>query len=567
MPSASLATRATPSWAFARWLPEGRELPAQDWDLRHAGILVLVWLHAAGLVAFGLYRGYAPLQAGAEGGLVALIGLVASWEKLSRRFRCCAASLALVTASAILVQFSGGYIEAHFHFFVVLAVVSLYQDWAPFLLAVVYVAVDHGAIGTLFPAWVYNHPDAIAHPWKWAAIHAAFVFAESAALLAGWKVAEEARSRTSLVLESAGDGIVGVGADGRVIFANPVAATLLRAEDAGLRGRELAEFVKPGGDRPDPFSNARSRSDQSVHRGETLLVRARDGSAIPAEWVSTPIAKGGVAIGSVITLKDISERKRVEAELDAHREHLEETVRQRTAALRGANRELEAFSYSVSHDLRAPLRSLDGFSHALIEDYGGKLDERGLDYLQRVRKASQRMARLIDDLLTLSRVTRAPLAREPVDLSAMARAIVGELRAASPERDVDAVVAEGLAVRGDARLLQLALQNLLGNAWKFTSKHERARIEFGAEVQRGRTIYHVRDDGAGFDMAYAGKLFGAFQRLHTSDEFEGTGIGLATVQRVIRQHGGSVWARGAIERGSTFFFTLNEYDPTEDPHE
>ena len=238
-------------------------------------------------------------------------------------------------------------------------------------------------------------------------------------------------------------------------------------------------------------------------------------------------------------------------------------VRSRTLAehasrdLEDANRELEAFSYSVSHDLRAPLRSIEGFSQILLEDYAEKLDEEGQNYLGRVRAASRRMALLIDDLLDLSRVSRSPLRRELVDLSAQAREITAELAKSQPEREAEFVIADGLTANGDARLLSLALENLLGNAWKFTSREERARIEFGSTTLEGRErVYFVRDNGVGFDEAYAGKLFGAFQRLHGPEEFEGTGIGLATVQRIVRRHGGRVWAEGEVGKGATFFFTL-----------
>jgi signal transduction histidine kinase len=225
--------------------------------------------------------------------------------------------------------------------------------------------------------------------------------------------------------------------------------------------------------------------------------------------------------------------------------------------LEGANKELEAFSYSVSHDLRAPLRSIEGFSQILLEDYADRLDEEGQDYLGRVRAASQHMATLIDDLLDLSRVSRGPLRREPVDLAALATGIIGELRRSHPEREVEVVIAEGLTANGDARLLRLALENLLNNAWKFTSKKPRATIEFGS-IDREATerVYFVRDDGVGFDEAYAGKLFGAFQRLHGAEEFEGTGIGLATVQRIVHRHGGRVWAEGRVGGGAAFYFTL-----------
>ncbi len=229
---------------------------------------------------------------------------------------------------------------------------------------------------------------------------------------------------------------------------------------------------------------------------------------------------------------------------------------ERTAQLEAANKELESFSYSVSHDLRAPLRSINGFSQALLADYADRLDAQGKDHLHRVHAASQRMAALIDDLLNLSRVTRGEMHLESVDLSALARTIAAELRKSQPARQVECVIAAGIVANGDAGLLRIALENLIGNAWKFTSKSPRARIEFGVTQREGESVYFVRDDGAGFDMAYAGKLFGAFQRLHAATEFPGTGIGLATVQRIIHRHAGRVWAEGAVEHGAAFFFTL-----------
>jgi signal transduction histidine kinase len=245
-----------------------------------------------------------------------------------------------------------------------------------------------------------------------------------------------------------------------------------------------------------------------------------------------------------------------DAALQAAHSDLELRVRDRTAQLAAANKELEAFSYSVSHDLRAPLRGIDGFSQALLEDYAPVLDANGNDYLRRIRAATQRMAALIDDLLNLSRVTRTAMRCEPVDLTALAQSVAQELRNNQPDRRVEFQIAEGLTADADPRLLRVVMENLLGNAWKYTSRHDHARIEFGRCPRNGQAAYFVRDDGAGFDPRYAGRLFGAFQRLHGTTDFPGTGVGLATVQRILRRHGGDIWAEGAVERGATFYFTL-----------
>jgi PAS domain S-box-containing protein len=243
--------------------------------------------------------------------------------------------------------------------------------------------------------------------------------------------------------------------------------------------------------------------------------------------------------------QDITEHRQARAELVKAKE-----------ATDTANRELEAFSYSVAHDLRSPLRAIDGFSQALLEDYGDKLDDEGQSYLRRVRTSAQHMAELIDDLLTLSRVTRTELRRQQVDLTERALSIATRLRHTDPERDVKVEVESGLRAYGDPGLLTVILENLVGNAWKFTNKRQGAAIELGSTLKEGKKVFFIRDNGAGFDMSYAGRLFGVFQRLHHATEFDGTGIGLATVFRIISRHGGRIWAEGEVDRGATFYFTL-----------
>ena len=262
------------------------------------------------------------------------------------------------------------------------------------------------------------------------------------------------------------------------------------------------------------------------------------------------------AMVAILTLRIASARLRAESDRRM-KVDLEKQVAVRTSELQAANNNLESFSYSVSHDLRAPLRSIDGFSLALLEDYAEKLDDQGRDYLGRVRAASQRMAELIDDMLDLARVTRATMQHAPVDLSALAASIAEELRMVKPERKVELIIQLGLVAAGDVKLMRILLTNLLSNAWKFTGKKEFARIEFGVQQENGVQTYFVRDNGTGFDMAYADKLFGAFQRLHLTSEFPGTGVGLATVQRIVHRHGGRAWAEGAVGQGATFYFTVS----------
>lgn len=394
--------------------------------------------------------------------------------------------------------------------------------------------------------------------------------------------AQRARAELSAVVDSMGEGLYQLDSDARVVFMNSACERMLGYTLEEIRGRKMHDVIHSMW--PDGRSRAAQecplvrvvKSGDSHHEDEDFF-RRRDGSFFPVEYTSSPLIVGGKIAGAVLSFRDISERKRAEEERSrllalerqARREleikkteveqlntELEERVRTRTVELEVANKELEAFSYSVSHDLRAPLRSLDGFSHILLDEYAERLDEEGRDFLRRLRNASQNMGQLIDALLQLSRVTRSEMSREQVDLTAIARQIVEELKKTAPERQVDIHIAEGLVAKGDPRLVHVALLNLLGNAWKFTARREHAMIEFGLGQREGVPTFFVKDNGAGFDMNYGNKLFGAFQRLHTAAEFEGSGIGLATVQRIVRRHGGNVWAEGTPGQGATFYFTL-----------
>lgn len=285
--------------------------------------------------------------------------------------------------------------------------------------------------------------------------------------------------------------------------------------------------------------------------------RKKDGSLLWTHYSATALDRSDVAKGIIWVAQDITEHKSTEAALREAHDQLEEKVRGRTEELAALNRELEAYSYSVSHDLRAPLRAIDGFAHLLENHLAGKLDQEAGEYLGKVRSGVRRMFRLIEALLELGLVSRKGMAASEVDLSTCAREIAADIAGQDSTRQVEFVIEDGIRTVGDPQLLRLLLQNLLDNAWKYTSKTQAVRIEFGTTTDSaGRKIYQVLDNGAGFDMAYAAKLFQPFQRLHNAHEFEGTGIGLATVARIARRHGGEVWAEGAVGRGARFMFSL-----------
>ena len=344
--------------------------------------------------------------------------------------------------------------------------------------------------------------------------------------------------------------------DGLFKYVNPALASIF-----GYRAEEIIDTLGPMDLTAPPDRPLVAENIQKRLAGEARDIRyafrglRKDGSFINVEVHGVHVeVEGRPAI--IGTLLDVTERKRQEEEIRRLNEELEQRVVERTAELESANKELAAFAYSVSHDLRAPLRAIDGFGQALQEDCADRLDDLGQYYLERIRANTQRMGDLIDGLLGLSRITRVEMRRQPVDLSAAVQEIVADLQQRDAQREVEFIVERGHVARGDPRLLQAALENLLENAWKFTGEQPVARIEFGAVENDGHVNYFVRDNGVGFDMAYADKLFRAFQRLHAIDDFSGAGIGLATVQRIIRRHGGRIWAEAAPGEGATFYFTL-----------
>jgi PAS domain S-box-containing protein len=361
------------------------------------------------------------------------------------------------------------------------------------------------------------------------------------------KKADELKFRLAAIVDSSDDAIIGKTLDGIVTSWNQGAERIFGYSADEVIGRHVSLLI------PAAHEDEEEGLLQRLRRGEVLdsfdaVRRRKDGTEIDVAITISPIRNAaGVIVGASKSARDISDRKRAEKAL-ARAKQVAET----------ASHELESFSYSVAHDLRAPLRSIDGFSQALLEDYEDKLDDEGKSHLRHVRESAQHMGKLIENLLMLARVTQSDVRRDRIDLSALARTAAARLQSGQSNRNVAFRIADELLAQGDPELLGILFDNLLGNAWKFTGKQDHALVEFGLSGGNGRTVYFVRDNGAGFDMAYSAKLFGVFQRLHSPSQFEGTGVGLATVQRIVRRHGGRIWAEGAVGLGATFFFTLDD---------
>ncbi len=374
---------------------------------------------------------------------------------------------------------------------------------------------------------------------------------------------KESEARIRLLLESTAEAIYGVDGQGQCTFANTACARLLGFDSAdALLGRDMRQPVYPCREHPEAACSMADRLSGVLRSGrgihiENEILRRQDGGEFPAEYWIYPVRPGQGAEGAVVTFLDITKRVQAEIQLREQRDRLEDLVRARTSELEATNKELEAFCYSVSHDLRAPLRSIDGFSQALAEDCADRVGQTGAYYIERIRCGAQRMSALIEDVLKLSRVVRQDINRLMVDLSRMVSEIIAELQKEHPDRNVLVHVEKDIIVVGDPPLLKLALTNLLNNAWKYTAKTPHPRIEFYQQVDdRGQRCFVVRDNGAGFDMRYADRLFAPFQRLHPESQFSGTGIGLAIAHRVFRRHGGDIWAEAVPGEGAAFYFSI-----------
>jgi PAS domain S-box-containing protein len=373
---------------------------------------------------------------------------------------------------------------------------------------------------------------------------------------------ERERSRYRELFDSAPIAYVLTSPQGVIQQVNQAAADLLSEDKLQLQGVPLAELLSIEDRRIffETIARLKRGDGDQISKWEAIIMPKNRAPFPAALALNLVLDDDGRLSGLRWVVRDVTEHRQAEERAVRMQAELEQRVRERTCALEAANRELEAFSYSVSHDLRAPLRSVNGFVKALIEDYSDALDAEGLKYLFYARDAGGRMSRIIDDLMGLSRATRGELHRQEVNLSDMAEEIIGELQQREPQRAVEVKIAPAMVAHGDEGLLRIALENLLGNAWKFTSRRNRSRIEFQPGERNGSKLFIIRDNGAGFTMSRADKLFGMLQRLHSQDEFPGTGIGLATVRRIITRHGGEIWAEGKANEGATFYFTLPE-DP------
>lgn len=354
-----------------------------------------------------------------------------------------------------------------------------------------------------------------------------------------------------------------IAADGCIVDINQAVQAISGHLPQDLIGASWASIFGPRMQQ-DNNRNLLLNPERRIVSNLELTMLSRNGQPRTLMWnAAQRLDDNGQLLDVIAVGVDVSARLSAEAEVRALNAKLEQRVAERTEQLQQAIHELESFSYSVSHDLRAPLRSISGFCGMLVEDYTGKLDTQGQDYLQRISRSAARMGGLIDDLLDLSRVSRQSLSCSQCDLGEMLKHTFAELHSAEPQRQVELVCDEGLQVFADVGLMQIVLDNLLRNAWKFTARKPQAHIHLGQSEQGGERVYFIRDDGAGFDMAYAARLFGAFQRLHDASEFEGTGIGLAIVQRIIHRHGGRIWAEGEVDKGACFYFTLPQATPAQ----
>jgi PAS domain S-box-containing protein len=565
------ASRSTFSkqWHWLRgYLPEGRGLPQQEWQVRHRAVLGFIFAHALFLPLFAVVRGWSPVTAIAEGALIGAIGLTAMIPQLTRKARSGLAAVACVMSSAILVQFWNGYIEGHFHFFVVVALIALYQDWLPFLLAIAFVGLDHGVTGTLNPGWVYNHAAAFANPWRWAFIHAAFVLAECVALVVVWKTNEQARAETSRILRSTGEGLLGVDAECRITFVNPAALTMAGRSETEIIGQPLYGLLRGEDGRP-AFPPDILKTTPGAFSSQAWLARPT-GDRMPVEVLCTPIEGHRHEEGAVVAVRDLTERLQAEAERSriAHQES--ELVQ-----LREVNSFKARFMNMAAHELNTPLTPIKMQMHLLKSDPtrgNGVSDKRSIQILDR---NISRLSALVNDLLDSTRLqaNRLSTAPKPIDFSKVLAESVESFR---PLADANQVtlrlqVPDSLPCEADEGRIVQVIDNLLTNALKFTPAG--GKIVVRAEPitsNDGLVRVAVTDTGIGLNQEQIERLFQPFEQLHDKQiaSHQGSGLGLYIARGIIQAHNGRIWCESAGPgKGSSFIFEIPAVHPKPDPND
>ena len=573
----AMATAPAPQWnvsdIWARlraWLPEGRELPAEDWGRRHDAILIFIAANAVGLAAFGVWRGWALPFAFGEPAFIAAIGALAAWPRLGRRFRSSAAALACVVSSAVLTQFWGGVIEGHFHFFVVVALIALYQDWVPFLLAILFVAVDHGVMGTLAPQWVYNHPAALAHPWRWATIHATLVLAQCSVLVVAWKATEKQRAATDAAvddlkgtlsvlgatLESTADGILVVDSRGKIASANKKFARMWNIPEEALATRNDDDAIRTvigQLENPEVFLQKVRELYADTEAESFDVLHFKDGRVF--ERYSQPHRIGGVAVGRVWSFRDVTDRVRADAERKESEEKLREFER-----LKAVDEFRKHLLSAVSHELKTPLTPLRMQVDMLNKEFFGPLNERQKRSVDILGRNLVRLSSLVQQTLEVSRLQTGnmQLDRQPMTLQSVVHEASEAYEEAAREKKIEVTVdGEDVQLEADAQRLAQVLFNLMSNAMKFTPSGGGVHIE--TSLEDGDAIVRVADTGPGIKAEDMHKLFQPFSQLTTQpgDPNAGTGLGLYISRGIIEAHGGRIWVESdGPGTGTTFVFKV-----------
>jgi PAS domain S-box-containing protein len=521
-------------------LPRGQTLPDDIWKRRHRGILALLWVHVVALPIFAISQGYGVVHSVGEGSLLALPALLASFN-LSRKIRAGLVSLGLLTSSALLVHLSGGYIEAHFHFFVMIVVLTLYEDWFPFLLAIAYVVIHHGLGGVLDPNSVFNHQDARAHPWKWAGIHALFVTAAGIASVVAWRLNEDVRRQLTLVVDSSHDAIFSTTLDAVIETWNPGAERIYGYPADEVIGQHVSMLAPPDHrDEIQPILR-QVRAGKSIENFETVRFR-KDGQLIYVSLTIAPIRDStGKAVGVSAVARDFTERKRAEEELKRAREE--------------ADRVKAEFFALVSHDLRTPLTSIKGYSELLRADADTPLEQQHR-FLDVIVRSTTRLERLVDDLLFVAQIESGSfmMERGQVDLNKLVADCVEAAKPGASDKDIELTLdAERVMdCSGDNHRLAQLLDNLISNAVKYTPQggSVKTRLHRG----NGRALIEVQDSGIGIPETEHGFVFDRFFRASTatSGDFAGVGLGLTIVKAITEAHGGRVEVESEEGSGATF---------------